>query len=225
MTEPVGNRNDKRRQRTREMLLAAADRMFRSKGIDATTVTDITEEADVAYGSFYNHFKTMDDIVAAIAEGTIKRAADKTGEIREHAETVELLPSIGARVVMRMLSQDPAVRWLLDRPNIFVDEFYKMARDFMYDAEQAAVMDGRLRPAGGHDSWLRIIPWVMVSELKAAVETDKHAEHEEVFARVSMRLMGIPDERVDALLSRSMELCRERGLQEIKIKSRKRQKV
>jgi AcrR family transcriptional regulator len=202
--------------------MAAADRVFRTKGIDTTTVTDITEEADVAYGSFYNHFKTMDDIVAAIAEGTIKRAADKTGEIREYAETVELLPSIGARVVMRMLSQDPAVRWLLDRPNIFVDEFYKMAREFMYDAEQAAVLDGRLKPAGGHDSWLRIIPWVMVSELKAAVETENHAEHEEIFARVSMRFMGIPDDKVEALLDRSMELCRKHGLPAIKVSSRKR---
>src|SRR5467141_3536267 len=65
-TSTIANRNQRRRQRTRETILAAAELVFRRKGIDGTVVNDITEQADVAYGSFYNHFKSIDEVVAAL---------------------------------------------------------------------------------------------------------------------------------------------------------------
>ena len=45
-TPTIANRNQRRRQRTRETILAAAELVFRRKGIDGTTVNDITEQAD-----------------------------------------------------------------------------------------------------------------------------------------------------------------------------------
>ena len=47
-TPSIANRNQRRRQRTREAILAAAELIFRRKGIDGTVVNDITEQADVA---------------------------------------------------------------------------------------------------------------------------------------------------------------------------------
>ena len=141
-TPSIANRNQRRRQRTREAILAAAELIFRRKGIDGTVVNDITEQADVAYGSFYNHFKSIDEVVAALVAASLQRVADRTGSILEKAERVELLPCVGARVVMRTLWQDPAIRWLLGRPYVFVDEFYKVATPFMVNAERAAVKAG-----------------------------------------------------------------------------------
>src|SRR5580704_15492577 len=160
---PTINRNDRRRQRTRETILAAADRVFRRKGVDAATVNDVTEDADVAYGTFYNHFKTMDEVVAALAAETLQRVADRTDAIVQKAQRVALLPCVGARVILRMLSQDPAIRWLLNRPYILVDAFHKVARPFMLNAEGEAVKDGRLKPAGGHEGWLQTFPWMLIS--------------------------------------------------------------
>ena len=50
-----------------------------------------------------------------------------------------MLPCVGARVIMRTLWQDPAIRWVLGRPYVFIDEFYKVATPFMVTAESAAV--------------------------------------------------------------------------------------
>jgi AcrR family transcriptional regulator len=187
------NRNDRRRQRTRETILAAADRVFRRKGVDAATVSDVTEDADVAYGTFYNHFKTMDDVVAALAAETLLRVADRTDAIIQTTERVELLPCVGARVALRMLSQDPAIRWLLNRPYILVDEFYKVARPYMLNAERKAVKDGRLKPAGGHECWLETFPWMLISELNAVLSDGEMNLHEERFAQISLRLLGVSD--------------------------------
>src|SRR5207247_7434812 len=83
------NRNDRRRQRTRETILAAAERVFRRQGIDTTTVNDVTEAADVAYGSFYNHFKSMEEVVSALVEASLRRVAERTENILKKAERVE----------------------------------------------------------------------------------------------------------------------------------------
>jgi AcrR family transcriptional regulator len=206
------NRNQRRRERTRDSILQAADRVFRRKGVSGASVNDVTEEADVAYGSFYNHFKTMDDVVAAVAEKTIKAVVDKTRQILMGADRVELLPSIGARVVMRILNQDPAIRWLLERPYIFVAEFYKMAGSFMRSAEKAAVADGTFKPVGGHEAWLRIFPWLLVSELNEALATGDILGQEDRFALISMSLLGMDRALAPKLLESSRKLVAAAGL-------------
>jgi AcrR family transcriptional regulator len=215
-TPSIANRNQRRRQRTREAILAAAELIFRRKGIDGTVVNDITEQADVAYGSFYNHFKSIDEVVAALVAASLQRVADRTGSILEKAERVELLPCVGARVVMRTLWQDPAIRWLLGRPYVFVDEFYKVATPFMVNAERAAVKAGVLRPAAGHDYWLRVFPWLLIAELTALAETGNIIEHEERFALASLRLLGVDDALAPGLIARSRELVAENGVAEPK---------
>lgn len=216
LAEPV-NRNQRRRQRTRDTLLAAADRVFRRKGVDDATVNDVTEEADVAYGSFYNHFQSMDDVVSALAEASLQRVADRTGSILKKAERVELLPCIGARVIMRTLSQDPAIRWLLKRPYILVEEFHKIAVPFMITAERAAVAKGVLKPAGGHECWLRTYPWMLIAELNALIETGDSLAHEERFAQLSLRFLGVDDALAPKLIARSRVLVAESGLAEPKL--------
>lgn len=215
-TPSIANRNERRRQRTRETILAAADFVFRHKGIDGTTVNEITEQADVAYGSFYNHFKSIDEVVAALVAASVQRAADLTGSILKKAERVELLPCIGARVILRTLWQDPAIRWLLDRPYVLVDEFYKARTPFMVTAERAAVKTGVLRPAGGHEYWLRVFPWLLIAELTALGDTGNVTEHEERFALAGLRLLGVDDALAPGLLARSRELVAESGIPEPK---------
>lgn len=60
--EPVTRtRTDRRRERTRNALLAAA-RKFLSEGRSAVSIQEITDAADVGFGSFYNHFDSKDQL-------------------------------------------------------------------------------------------------------------------------------------------------------------------
>lgn len=200
------NRNAKRRRKTRDTILRAADAVFRRKGVDGATVNDVTEEADVAYGTFYNHFRSMDEIVAACAELSIQRVSDFTDPLLKHAGRVELLPCIGARIIMRVLIADPAMRWMVERPYIFVDELTKIAAPLMRGAEANAVADGRLNPVGGHECWLRIYPWLLLAELQEALKTNDVLFHEEQFALISLRFLGIADDEAIALVGESRAL-------------------
>jgi AcrR family transcriptional regulator len=57
----------RKRERTRGELVAAAERLVAARGLDALSIDDITEEADVAKGTFYTHFEDKDDLAAAVA--------------------------------------------------------------------------------------------------------------------------------------------------------------
>jgi AcrR family transcriptional regulator len=46
--------------------VAAAERLVAQHGLDALSIDAITEEADVAKGTFYTHFQDKDDLAAAI---------------------------------------------------------------------------------------------------------------------------------------------------------------
>jgi AcrR family transcriptional regulator len=69
-------RQSRKRARTRGELVAAAERLVALRGLDALSIDEITEEADVAKGTFYTHFHDKDDLANAIA-----------GQIRMELET------------------------------------------------------------------------------------------------------------------------------------------
>jgi AcrR family transcriptional regulator len=54
--------------RNRELLLAAAEDEFVERGLEAS-VADIARRAGVAKGTFFRHFATKDDLIAAIVSG------------------------------------------------------------------------------------------------------------------------------------------------------------
>ncbi len=109
---PVGNR---RRQRTRRQLLDAARAVIAEKGIDAATIGEIAERADVAFGSFYNHFESKDGLVEALfAEIVADHAAASAGIDAELASPAERLAR-GSMAWIRQAATDPLWGMLLVR--------------------------------------------------------------------------------------------------------------
>jgi len=64
-TPPRGARQ---RQRTRGILLAAGEQLFATRSVDGVTVDQIVEAAEVAKGSFYNHFEDKEAFANAVFE-------------------------------------------------------------------------------------------------------------------------------------------------------------
>ncbi len=69
------SRGARRKRETRERLLSAAYQLFADRGLDAVAINEITEAADVGFGSFYNHFESKEDIYRAVCD-TFEQFAD-----------------------------------------------------------------------------------------------------------------------------------------------------
>lgn len=86
-TDPATpTRAHRRRTRTRTALIEAARRVFAERGVELATIQEITDAADVAKGSFYNHFASRDEIQRAVAAAALEAlgaALDREVEQRE----------------------------------------------------------------------------------------------------------------------------------------------
>src|SRR6478735_3904550 len=66
----LASRASRRKHETRVRLLDAAFRLMAERGMEAVAINEITETADVGFGSFYNHFESKEAIYAAVI-GTV----------------------------------------------------------------------------------------------------------------------------------------------------------
>lgn len=99
----------------RRKLLDAAKALFAHQGVENTRINEITDEADVGFGSFYNHFDSKEAIVEAVlgeevaAQGTA--LASVTADLDDPAEVV----AVAHRYFVNLARTDPDWGWLLIR--------------------------------------------------------------------------------------------------------------
>ena len=67
----------------REELLAAARRAFAERGIQGTTVSDVTEAAGVAKGTFYLYFDSKDALLGAVKQRFVDDLIAEVGRFIE----------------------------------------------------------------------------------------------------------------------------------------------
>ena len=66
-TAPASTRQERRRRETADRIAEAAAALFGERGVEATTVADVCERADVARQTFFNHFGSKPELVRELA--------------------------------------------------------------------------------------------------------------------------------------------------------------
>ena len=66
-------RLDRRKARTRQALIDAAVRLIAQGRGERASIQEITEEADVGFGSFYNHFESKDQLFETASSEVLER--------------------------------------------------------------------------------------------------------------------------------------------------------
>jgi AcrR family transcriptional regulator len=69
-------RGARRKRETRMRLLEAALRLMAERDMDCVAINEITEAADVGFGTFYNHFESKEGIFTALLEWIFEDFAD-----------------------------------------------------------------------------------------------------------------------------------------------------
>mgnify|MGYP000085381199 CR=1 FL=1 len=73
----------------RRAILQAGRRVFARIGFEATTVRDIIRETELAAGTFYNYFKSKEEVFEAIAEDSTHRFRSRLQDVRAYATDFE----------------------------------------------------------------------------------------------------------------------------------------
>jgi AcrR family transcriptional regulator len=99
-----------KRERTkalnRHTILSAARQVFAELGYGATTVRDIVRATPLASGTFYNYFKSKEEIFQAIQDESALRIRPRLREERARAESVEAFISGTFRTFFEYVASD-----------------------------------------------------------------------------------------------------------------------
>lgn len=106
-------RLDRRKARTRRALIDAARALLVERGTDDVSIQEITDRADVGFGSFYNHFTTKAELFeAAVAEALEEHGAyldEVTAGLADPAETF----AVSYRATAMLADSHPAMARIL----------------------------------------------------------------------------------------------------------------
>jgi AcrR family transcriptional regulator len=91
MTDP--GLRERKKQRTREAIVAAALQLFEERGFDQTTIADIAEAADIAPRTFFGYFPSKEDVVFADFPETV---AGLSARLDDRAEDETAIDAIRA---------------------------------------------------------------------------------------------------------------------------------
>ena len=86
--EPIGKR-ERTKVANRQAILAAARKVFAQLGYEAATVRDIIRGTELASGTFYNYFRSKEEVFEALADDGAARFKPILRQARERARSFE----------------------------------------------------------------------------------------------------------------------------------------
>ena len=196
-------RGARRRADTRRRLTDAASVLIAEKGVAGLRIQELAERADVALGSFYNHFESKEELVEAVVADTIgARAAaiaQRMATIEDPAEVV----SFACRRVLRIAYEEPELAWLfvnLDRADAL---FETIVNPYALAAFERGLAADRFDVADTHIALTGVVGGA-IAVMRAILDGRYGPNADGVFAEAVLRSLGL--DRADAHEVASREL-------------------
>lgn len=126
-----GRQREEAAAETRARMLASANALFARHGIDAVTIAEIAEKADVSASTVYALFKSKEGVLLALMERTIfgeryRAAVARFNEVDDAVKQIALTPSI-ARAIYESESVELG---LMRGASVFSPALRKLERKF-----------------------------------------------------------------------------------------------
>ncbi len=201
-TEATEGRVDKRRRATRARLLEAAYEVMCEVGVDSAKIKDITDRADIGFGTFYLYFPTKDDLARDVLDCVIndlgRRCDLATRQLR--SKDIALVMPVSMRLVMQYWMRAPLWRWWALRPDLLVDRVRDGFRPFavrdICAAAKAGVFDVDTDKI---DQIWSLVVWMLVGALHDVVVTDRSSLIATQVVTSAMRMMGVPPREAERI--------------------------
>jgi AcrR family transcriptional regulator len=99
---PRTSRLDRRKARTRQALIDAAVRLIAEGRGDRASIAEITEEADIGFGSFYNHFDSKEQLFLTASQEVLERWGQMIDRASADLTDPAELFAVGTRISGRL---------------------------------------------------------------------------------------------------------------------------
>ena len=129
---------------SKDKLIEAAVNHLNREGLNNFTATSLTRSANLGYGTFYKYFSSTEDVLESAIK---KNVADwsKLISASNKSEPDRLLAFLETVYkTFLQFSNNASMRWLLEKPNYFVEIYYDLTRHHAFEDVKSAVTNGQL---------------------------------------------------------------------------------
>jgi AcrR family transcriptional regulator len=175
------SRRELTKAQNRETILAAARQVFAQLGFAAATVRDVIRATPLASGTFYNYFKSKEEVYQALRDDEALAVRPRLREARLAAATTEEFFAGSVRAFFHFVAEQrgeapppPGMRFRMDSPEVLAG-FAELTQDI-----EAAMASGLL-PATNADLLAAALTGVGF-ELAERVKTGAGVEETAAFA-------------------------------------------
>jgi AcrR family transcriptional regulator len=193
-----------RRAKSHAQLIRATRALISVRAVDSITVDDVTREAGVAKGTFYVHFRHLDDLRAAVADELAQELHDLLLPLHSAiGDPVERIAS-GSLAFIRQAQQDPAWGGLAARGVWAFPTVASAARKQLGADLRLAGSQGRLTLISAEVGF-DIVIGVVLQAMRSASE--RRLSPSDVSAAVSgiLRGLGVAADEADRIVRRLPE--------------------
>lgn len=193
MTETTTpSRLERRKARTRSALVAAAGRLL-SEGRSSVSIQEITTEADVGFGSFYNHFSSKQELFATAVTQTLEAHDTALEAVTAGVEDPARLLALGVRTTGRLQRQAPEmVRVMLNQGTAVLVHDAGIAPRARADV-RAGIDQGRFVVADPELAFMAVggalLGLMQLLDLHPEVDA---GEASDLLAESLLRMLGVP---------------------------------
>lgn len=150
---PAEGRVARRQRRNRDALVAAARDIMTEKGVEAATMLEIADRADVGAGTVYNYFKSKDELAIAVLETLMHDLALRIQQVTDTFADPAQVYAFGIRTVLDTATQD--VRWaqMLNRAEVIADAMFRVMGPVAIRDLRLASQAGRFQVSDAELVW------------------------------------------------------------------------
>jgi AcrR family transcriptional regulator len=197
-------RTDRRRVQTRRKLTAAARELIAESGVANLRVGEITERADVGRGSFYNHFESKEDVVAAVVRDSLEELATSVvAAVVDSADDAAVGASAADRRFLRLAYDDPAFARLLVQLGTADTLFIDAVRPYARDALERGIASGRFQ-VSNLDVVLTMLAASAIALIRSMLEGEAPPDADQHHAESVLRMLGVPPDEAREISRRPL---------------------
>ena len=131
---------------SKDKIIEAAVIHLNREGLNNFTATALTRSANLGYGTFYKYFSSTEDVLESAIKKNVTDWSLMISESNKN-EPDRLLAFLEAiyKTILQV-SNNASMRWLLEKPNYFVEIYFDLTRHHAIEDVKSAIANGQLNP-------------------------------------------------------------------------------
>ena len=196
-------RRERKAEETRRRILEAAQKQMSIGGPESVTIQSVTEGADIGQGTFYNYFKSRDELVDAVIRDVVENLGRRLDALTRDMKDAAEIYSFSLRHLMHTAVSDPVWGWFMVRLGIAQEGLLealgpRASRDIQIgiDSGRFVLDDVSIASAMTFGSMLAV--------MHDYLDGDRKEDPSSMYAAMLLRMVGIPPAEAEEISRRPL---------------------